>query len=54
VFVQPQFSKKSADTVAKAIGGAVVPIDPLARDYIANLREVGAKIAASFGGEDGQ
>jgi zinc transport system substrate-binding protein len=40
IFVQPQFAKKDAQTVAKAIGGAVVPIDPLARDYLKNLEEI--------------
>jgi zinc transport system substrate-binding protein len=40
LFVQPQFSRKSADTIAAEIGGAVVPIDPLARDYIDNLEKM--------------
>jgi zinc transport system substrate-binding protein len=40
VFVQPQFSQKSAETIAAEIGGAVVPIDPLARDYIDNLERM--------------
>lgn len=44
IFVQPQFSKKSAQTVAEAIGGAVVAIDPLARDYVANLHTLAAEI----------
>ena len=30
IFVQPQFSKKSAEALAKSIGGAVVPLDDLA------------------------
>jgi len=38
VFVQPQFSSKSADIIAKAIGGRVIPADPLAADWAANLR----------------
>ena len=37
IFVQPQFSTKSAATVAKAIGGRVVPINPLAADWSENL-----------------
>ena len=37
IFVQPQFSRKSAETVAEAIRGVVIPIDPLARDYMANM-----------------
>ena len=40
IFVQPQFSKISAMRVAEAIGGVVVSINPLARDYIANLERV--------------
>lgn len=37
IFVQPQFSTKAAQSIARAIGGVVVPIDPLARDYITNM-----------------
>ncbi len=38
IFVQPQFSTMSAEAIAREIGGAVVPFDPLARDYIASMR----------------
>ena len=48
IFVQPQFSQASAQTVAKAISGAVVPIDPLARDYIGNLQSVATKVSATL------
>ncbi len=44
VFVQPQFSRKSAEIVAREIGGRVVVADPLAEDWMANL----AAVAASF------
>lgn len=44
VFVQKQFSKTGAETVARAIGGRVIPIDPLAKDYMENMR----KIAETF------
>ncbi|OGL44864.1 MAG: hypothetical protein A2161_12145 [Candidatus Schekmanbacteria bacterium RBG_13_48_7] len=37
IFVQKQFSKKQAQTVAHAIGGEVIPVDPLAADYFDNL-----------------
>jgi zinc transport system substrate-binding protein len=40
IFVQKQFSKASAKTVARAIGGRVVQIDPLARNYLNNMRQV--------------
>jgi zinc transport system substrate-binding protein len=46
VFVQPQFSQAGARAIAEAIGGAVVPIDDLAYDYLANLRLVAGKVAA--------
>jgi zinc transport system substrate-binding protein len=45
VFVQPQFDKRSATQVAKAIGGVVVAVDPLAPDYVDNLRRVGRELA---------
>lgn len=37
IFVQPQFSEKSAATIAQAIGGRVVKLDPLAPDWSENL-----------------
>ncbi len=44
VFVQPQFSPRSAETLAQAISGVVVSLDPLARDYTTNLRSMAAAI----------
>lgn len=38
VFVQPQFSEKSANTIAKQLGASVVRLDPLAADWDENLR----------------
>jgi zinc transport system substrate-binding protein len=38
IFAEPQFDPKSAEVIAEAIGGEVVLIDPLARDYTGNLR----------------
>jgi len=49
VFVQPQFSRKSATQVARAIGGRVVAIDPLAAGYAANLCKVARQIAGAGG-----
>jgi zinc transport system substrate-binding protein len=43
IFVQPQFSSKSAKLVAKEIGGQVAVVDPLAQDWSGNLREVARK-----------
>ena len=46
VFVQPQFSSRSAKQVAKEIGGQVAFADPLALNWVENLREVAAKFKA--------
>ena len=48
VFVQPQFDKRQARQVAHAIGGAVIAVDPLAADYIDNLRRVGREFAQAL------
>ncbi len=48
VFVQPQFSTKSAEMVAREIGGQVVPVDSLAENWDANLREVARKFRAAL------
>jgi len=43
VFVQPQFSTKSARVIATAIQGEVTIADPLAENWTDNLREQAAK-----------
>jgi len=40
IFVSPQYSTKSAETIAKEIGGRVVVIDPLSKDFIENMRNI--------------
>jgi len=45
IFVQPQFNRNIAESVAEEIGAVVVSIDPLSEDYIANLRNVAETIA---------
>lgn len=40
IFVQKGFSTASAETIATQIGGEVVEVDPLAKDYIDNLDRV--------------
>ena len=49
IFVQPQFATSSAEVIAKEIGGVVLPIDPLARDYIDNLDQKTRQIAEALG-----
>ncbi len=48
VFVQPQFDPRSARAVARAIGGEVVPMDPLAEDVVGNLKIMADKIQSAL------
>jgi zinc transport system substrate-binding protein len=48
VFVQPQFSSKSAAMVARAIEGRVIYVNPLAEDWAENLRDVAQKFSDSI------
>ncbi len=48
IFVQPQFSTRSARAIAEEIGGAVVPIDPLSADYMNNLRTIAHEVAEAL------
>jgi zinc transport system substrate-binding protein len=41
LFVQAQFPAAPARTLAEALGGAVIPLDPLAEDWLANIRLMG-------------
>ncbi len=43
IFVQPQFSQKSARVIAAEIKGEVITIDPLAEDWFANMYIVAEK-----------
>jgi zinc transport system substrate-binding protein len=52
IFVQPQFSKSSAMRIAEEIGGVVLAIDPLARDYIANLKRVADTVREALQGQE--
>jgi zinc transport system substrate-binding protein len=40
IFVSPQFDTRSAEAIAREIGGSVVSIDPEGRDYLDNMRKV--------------
>lgn len=51
LFVQPQFSQKSAETVARAINGVVVALDPLARDYFTNMTRIAAALEKALADE---
>ena len=45
IFAAPQFSTKSAEVIAKEIGGKVIFVDPLARDYTTNMQIVSKTFA---------
>lgn len=48
IFAQPQLSPKSAELLATEIGGKVIFADPLALDWMQNLREVAQKFRAAL------
>jgi zinc transport system substrate-binding protein len=48
IFVQPQFSSRSARLLAKEIGGQVIFADPLAPDWSGNLHEVAQKFKVAL------
>lgn len=50
IFVQAQFNRRSAETIAQAIGATVVVVDPLAEDYLSNMRDVARAFAAAMEG----
>jgi len=44
IFVQPQFAKDAAEQVAQAIDGAVIPINPLAEDWLSNMHTMAERL----------
>ena len=49
LFVQKQFPLASAQTVAKAAGARVLALDPLARDWMGNIRLMGDTLLSTIG-----
>ncbi len=48
IFVQSQFDPRSAKVVAQAIGGKVVPLNPLAENVVGNLRIISGNIHSAL------
>ena len=48
IFVSPQFSQKSANTIASSIGGNVVAIDSLSVDWSNDMLKTANEIAKSY------
>lgn len=47
IFVSPQFNPASVTSIAQEIGGQVVIVDPLAKNYLENLQKVAQAFAVS-------
>lgn len=44
IFVQPQFDSNAARKIAGVINGTVLPLNPLAKDYMNNLKDMAKSI----------
>lgn len=51
VFAQPEFSTKAAETIATELGGEVMLINPLAPDWMSNMRNVAQTFERVLGRE---
>lgn len=51
IFVEPLSDQRGAQLVAEAVGCAVVPLDPLAKDVLKNLDEMAGKIRSGLRAE---
>lgn len=49
IVVQPQFSRKSAEAVAREVGAEIVVLDPLAADLPANIEHIARTLAGVLG-----
>jgi len=52
IFVQPQYARKSAESLAAQIGCAVVPINPLPQDYFTEMRDMCTKIREGLSSDE--
>jgi len=48
IFVQPQFSRRRAETIARAVGARIDELDPLAEDYAENMVRMAGKISQAL------
>jgi len=48
IFVSPEFDTRNAETIAREIDGRVVIIDPLAKDYLINMRSIADAFKEAF------
>ena len=48
IFVDPQFNPKTAEVIAREMNATIVVLDPLAEDYLQNMRHTGEEISKSL------
>ncbi len=48
IFAEPQFNPQSARVIADEIGGKVILVDPLARDYLRSMEELANQLIAAM------
>jgi len=48
IFVQQQINRRPAESIAKAVNAQVIPVDPLAENYIENLFQVAQTFAKAM------
>lgn len=48
IFVEPEYNPKSAEVIAREMNASIVVLDPLADNYLENMRYAGNKIAESL------
>jgi zinc transport system substrate-binding protein len=48
IFVQEQVSVAGASAIAESVGGTVYVVDPLAKNYVENMRSVGQALAENL------
>jgi zinc transport system substrate-binding protein len=51
IFAEPQLNPRSAEVIASEMNAFVVVLDPLAQDYLQNMRYAGEEIARSLAGQ---
>jgi zinc transport system substrate-binding protein len=48
IFVQAQFPVAAANTIAAQAGASVVPLDPLAPDWLDNVKRMGEALKKAY------
>lgn len=54
VLFEPRYAPTAAEAVARAIGGSVVLVDPLGRDYFAMMRDLADKVTRALTASGGR